>query len=45
MPSSPAAADHHAGAAIVTWNTKDFDRRTTVPVLMPDAFFSDMSGD
>jgi hypothetical protein len=32
------------GAAIVTWNTKDFDGRTTVPVLTPGTFFSDMPG-
>lgn len=38
-------ADRYAGAAIVTWNTKDFEGRTAVPVLTPDAFFSAMSRD
>ena len=33
-------ADRYAGAAIVTWNIKDFAGRTAVPVRTPETFFS-----
>jgi len=32
-------ADRYAAEAIVTWNVKDFQGRTAVPVHTPDAFF------
>ena len=32
-------ADRYGAEAIVTWNTKDFNGRTAVPVLTPEAFF------
>ena len=33
-------ADRYAGEAIVTWNTKDSDGRTSVPIFTPDAFLT-----
>jgi hypothetical protein len=38
-------ADHHAAEAIVTWNVRDFDGRTSVPVFRPDKFFPSRSLD
>jgi hypothetical protein len=32
-------ADRYGADAIVTWNVKDFDGRTAVPVVTPDSFF------
>jgi hypothetical protein len=29
-------ADRYAGRAIVTWNVRDFERRTAVPAVRPD---------
>jgi predicted nucleic acid-binding protein len=31
-------AEQYAVASIVTWNTKDFTRRTTIPILTPVAY-------
>lgn len=31
-------AEQYAVEAIVTWNTKDFTRRTTIPILTPAAY-------
>ena len=31
-------AERYATAALVTWNTKDFARRTVIPVLTPAAY-------
>lgn len=32
-------ADRYGATALVTWNVKDFDGRTAVPVVAPDEFF------
>jgi hypothetical protein len=31
-------AEQYVVAAIITWNTKDFARRTTIPILTPTAY-------
>jgi hypothetical protein len=31
-------AEQYAVASIVTWNTKDFARRTTIPILTPATY-------
>lgn len=33
-------ADRYVADALVTWNVKDFEGRTAVPVVRPDAFFA-----
>jgi hypothetical protein len=37
-------ADRYAAKAIVTWNIKDFSRKTAVAVLTPNEFMSRASG-
>ena len=36
-------AERYSVAAIVTWNTKDFARRTTIPVYTPATSFQHLS--
>ena len=33
-------ADRYVADALVTWNARDFEGRTAVPVVRPDAFFA-----